>query len=122
MVKSTRCWWRAAAVAAAVVPLFVTAAAAADGAPPRYDPLAHCKKIAEFGGTYSEAIYGSCLSGEQGAYNQLKERWPQLPQRIVAHCDKIARLGGSGTYTILQSCINSEIDDAKSNADTEFKF
>jgi hypothetical protein len=62
---------------------------------PRYDPVAQCKRIAGFGGSYSETTYGACFDQEQVAYDALKLRWTSIPIAIQKQCDRIGRFGGT---------------------------
>ena len=79
---------------------------------PRYDPAAHCKRIASIGSS-SAVIERTCLQTEQSAYDDLKRRWDKVPSETASHCDRIARVGGDGTYVILKTCIETETDAAE---------
>jgi len=80
----------------------------ADG-PPRYDVEAHCKEVANFGGSYSASLDNACLEQEQNAYDGLKANWAEVPIKAREHCDEIARFGGHGSYNLLQACIQQEV-------------
>jgi hypothetical protein len=80
---------------------------------PHYDVQAHCKKIAGFGGSYSEDMFNTCTDQEQQAYDALKPVWGGLPDTMRKHCDQIARFG-SASYDMLKTCIDQE-QDAKKN-------
>lgn len=68
---------------------------------PRYDVPSHCRKVAEFGGTYSAQMEQSCFEIEQNSYDTLKPIWNDLPESMKTHCDQVARFGGEGSYQML---------------------
>ena len=45
---------------------------------PSYATNAHCQRVAGFGGTYSQAVYGTCLNMEQSA-----ERFEDISSRFL---------------------------------------
>lgn len=97
-----------------------TPAVAADM--PRFDVTAQCKKIASFGGPFSETTFDSCMEMEQSAYDQLKATWSTLTLDMKNQCVKIASFGGPGSYSTLQSCVEMEQEAANKNKDRQFKF
>ena len=92
------------AIAFATVP-----SQAANEAPPHYDAEAHCKQVANFGGSYSASLDNACLSQEQQAYDALKAQWIDVPVEARSHCDQVASFGGTGSYSLLQACIQQEM-------------
>jgi hypothetical protein len=76
---------------------------------PQYDPEAHCKEVASFGGSYSAVLDNACLAQEQSAYDALKDNWSNVPVEARSHCDEVASFGGTGSYVLLQSCIEQEL-------------
>ncbi|MHC5305822.1 hypothetical protein [Bartonella sp. LJL80] len=86
---------------------------------PKFDPPAHCKKIAEFGGTYSSSTYNGCIELEQRSYDKLKADWDSIPAETRKHCNEIASFGG-GDYSTLSGCI--ELEKKASTSKPEFKF
>jgi hypothetical protein len=113
---------RAIAVILLVLAIALPAAAASGPDLPRFPAKAYCQRIAGVGGSYSETIFGACLTQEQAAYDDLKPRWGTLLATIRAHCIRIATVGGAGSYGILSSCIEQESKARDSNATTEFKY
>jgi hypothetical protein len=108
----------------AFIALLATAApAVASGeAVPRYDPGKQCAAVSDAVGS-SESLKQFCLKEEQKAYDGLKQRWADIPPKIRKYCDEVARAGSTaGDYTLLEFCINDELESAKSNSTTEFKF
>ncbi len=89
---------------------------------PRYNPVTECKRIAGFGGSYSESTYGACFDQEQVAYDALKPRWPSIPATIQKQCDRISRFGGHGSYTTLKACVEQELSAGRTNQTREFKY
>ena len=81
---------------------------------PRYNVEDYCKKIADFGGSYSATLNNACIRQEQDAYDALNRNWGSYPSQVLAHCDRIATVGGDGSYTLLQACIKQEMQ-ARSN-------
>src|SRR5215813_5601030 len=53
---------------------------------PTYATSAHCQRLAGFGGTFSQSVYGSCLNIEQSAALALQNRWSSIP----APCASVA--------------------------------
>jgi hypothetical protein len=51
-------------------------------------------RLAGFGGTFSQSVYGSCLNVEQSAALALQNRWSSIPASVRERCDRIARFGG----------------------------
>jgi hypothetical protein len=76
---------------------------------PTYATSAHCQRVAGFGGTFSQSVYGSCLNMEQSAALALQNRWSSIPASVRERCDRIARFGGSASYSILQNCVDVEL-------------
>ena len=76
---------------------------------PSYATNAHCQRVAGFGGTYSQAVYGTCLNMEQSAALALQNRWSSIPASVRERCDRIASFGGSASYSILQNCVDVEL-------------
>jgi hypothetical protein len=76
---------------------------------PHYDVEAHCKEVANFGGSYSASLDNACLTQEQTAYDALKAKWSDVPAEAQAHCDEVARFGGHGSYKLLEACIEQEM-------------
>src|SRR5499427_9476877 len=72
---------------------------------PSYATNAHCQRVAGFGGTYSQAVYGTCLNMEQSAALALQNRWSSIPAPVRERCDRVASFGGSASYSILQNCV-----------------
>ncbi|MDR5887576.1 hypothetical protein [Vreelandella janggokensis] len=87
---------------------------------PRFDVEAHCDNIARFGGDFSNITYNGCIDMEQSAYNNLKNRWGDVPTGIRSECMNIATFGGTGDYMTLQGCIDMETSAA--NNQSEFSF
>src|SRR5262245_52169506 len=73
---------------------------------PSYATNAHCQRVAGFGGTFSQSVYGSCLNMEQSAALALQNRWSSIPGSVRERCDRIASFGGSASYSILQNCVD----------------
>ena len=65
---------------------------------PTYATSAHCQRVAGFGGTFSQSVYGSCLNMEQSAALALQNRWSSVPASVRERCDRIASFGGSASY------------------------
>lgn len=103
-------------VALALTPL----ATLASEAIPRFDVPAHCKTVAEFGGTYSAVMEQQCMKMEQADYDSLKPRWAELPETVRKHCVQVAGFGGQPSYMILNQCVKMELEAGGSG--TEFKF
>ena len=76
---------------------------------PSYATNAHCQRVAGFGGTFSQSVYGSCLKMEQSAALALQNRWSSIPTSVRERCDRIASFGGSASYSILQNCVDVEL-------------
>jgi len=76
---------------------------------PSYATNVHCQRLAGFGGTFSQSIYGSCLNMEQSAALALQNRWSSIPGSVRERCDRIASFGGSASYSILQNCVDVEL-------------
>ena len=76
---------------------------------PNYATNAHCQRVAGFGGTFSQSVYGSCLNMEQSAALALQNRWSSIPASVRERCDRIASFGGSASYSILQNCVDVEL-------------
>jgi hypothetical protein len=76
---------------------------------PSYATNAHCQRVAGFGGTFSQSVYGSCLNMEQSAALALQNRWSSIPASVRERCDRIASFGGSASYSILQNCVDVEL-------------
>ena len=76
---------------------------------PSYATNAHCQRVAGFGGTFSQSVYGSCLKMEQSAALALQNRWSSIPGSVRERCDRIASFGGSASYSILQNCVDVEL-------------
>ncbi len=76
---------------------------------PSYGTNAHCQRVAGFGGTFSQSVYGSCLNMEQSAALALQARWSSIPASVRERCDRIASFGGSASYSILQNCVDVEL-------------
>ena len=76
---------------------------------PSYATNAHCQRVAGFGGTFSQSVYGSCLNIEQSAALALQNRWSSIPASVRERCDRIASFGGSASYSILQNCVDVEL-------------
>jgi hypothetical protein len=89
---------------------------------PHFDVAAQCKKVASFGGPFSETTFAGCMEMEQSAYDQLKETWPNLNTSMKNQCSKIASFGGPGSYTTLQGCVEMEREAASSNQNRQFKY
>lgn len=89
---------------------------------PRYDAKAHCRSLATAGGAPSEALFGSCMTMEQDAYDKLKPRWGSLPAAVRKHCDSLATLGGAGSYTMLAACVEQEMEAKSENAKRAFAY
>ncbi len=87
---------------------------------PYYDVEAHCAQVAGAVGG-SEAIRNACFRSEQRAYDELKPRWPEIPDQARTHCDSVARVSGPGTYSILSACIASEQRAAEENKTFTFQ-
>lgn len=85
---------------------------------PKYDVESYCKSVADISGG-SSMIFNGCIEMEQEAYDDLKQIWPNLPQKTKNHCDEIAQVGG-GSYTILKSCLDMETAAASSTP--KFKY
>jgi hypothetical protein len=77
---------------------------------PRYDLEAHCKELASFVRSYSEALENACLAREQSAYDALKNGWSDVPAEARTHCDIVARCCGTGSYFLLHACIQQELE------------
>jgi hypothetical protein len=108
-------------IALAVGAAIVFGATASYAAMPNYDPVAHCAKVASFGGTPSEVIRNTCLQQEQEAYNDLKPKWDGLPAALRAHCDRVASFGGAGTFVILKTCVEQELEASQKNHEFQFQ-
>ena len=65
-------------------------------------------------------MYNSCIDQEQGAYNNLKDRWASLSDRIQGYCDEVASFGGPGSYTMLESCV--QMESSAANNRSKFSF
>jgi len=89
---------------------------------PRFDVDAQCRKIANFGGSYSEMMMSGCLDNEQSSYDALKAAWGDLPEAMRKQCVKIATFGGPGSYMMLKGCVDNELAAARSNASRSFKY
>ena len=76
---------------------------------PSYATHAHCQRVAGFGGTFSQPVYGTCLNMEQSAALALQNRWSSIPGSVRERCDRIASFGGSASYSILQNCVDVEL-------------
>jgi len=88
---------------------------------PRYDPEAHCRKVATAIGAYSAMIDKGCLEMEQQAYDSLKSNWDVFPIDAQEHCDEVARaIGDEGSYSILKGCIEMETEAARTKK--QFRF
>ena len=87
---------------------------------PRYDVEAHCNEVAGFGGEFSEMMYDGCFDMEQAAYNNLKDRWTDLPGRMRGHCEDIASFGGPGSYSMLEGCV--QMEEAAASTDNTFQY
>jgi hypothetical protein len=96
------------------------AVASADEVMPRFDVPAHCKAVAELGGTHSAMMEEQCMKMEQADYNALKPRWAELPSSVREHCIQIAGFGGRPSYMMLNQCVKMELEAG--SAGTEFKF
>jgi hypothetical protein len=89
---------------------------------PRFDVNTHCRQVAGVGGTYSEALFGSCMDMEQSAYDGLKTEWAALPTAARYHCIQVATVAGPGSYSLLQSCIQMETEAASQNRQRNFRY
>lgn len=89
---------------------------------PRFDVKAHCKVIANFGGSYSAITERGCFQMEQASYDSLKGPWASLPERMKTHCIEIAKFGGTGNYMTLEGCVKLELEATQANEGSEFKF
>jgi len=58
---------------------------------PSYATNAHCQRVAGFGGTFSQSVYGSCLNMEQSAALALQNRWSSIPASVRERCDRTAK-------------------------------
>ncbi|MDF1600878.1 hypothetical protein PZ895_14005 [Mesorhizobium sp. YIM 152430] len=88
---------------------------------PRYDVETECKKIASFGGTFSNMTYVGCLDLEQSSYDGLKRRWPSVPHEMKAECRTIAEFGG-GSYLTLSGCLDMEEAAARDASSKSFQY
>ena len=80
-------------------------AALADSKPPHYDPTAYCEDF--WKGEKGEVHL--CVEEEQAAYNNLKEEWEEIPDRVKMSCDEVAKSWhGKGSYVGLYRCILNE--------------
>jgi hypothetical protein len=85
---------------------------------PRYDPPTYCRTVADAVGG-SAQIENVCLTQEQGAYDGLKARWQEIPERVRSYCDQVGRAVG-GTYQILSTCIDQELQAGSSTPSFRF--
>lgn len=108
------------ALAGAMLAGLAAPAAATDM--PRYDVDAHCRAVAEFGGSYSAVMENGCFDLEQQAYDALKPHWNELPEAMREHCDEVARLGGDGSYSMLKGCIDLELEAGREREGKTFRF
>ena len=89
---------------------------------PHFDVPAHCKKIAGFGGSYSEMIYSGCMEMEQTNYDSLKANWGGLGDAVKRHCLQVAQFGSDASYSILSGCVEMERAAAETNANRHFRY
>jgi len=78
---------------------------------PRYDAVAFCQQVSDGAGG-SDVIKNACIQQEQGAYNALKQQWPDLPERIRNFCDQAGKSAG-GSYQLLGGCVSNETAASK---------
>lgn len=95
-------------------------ASAATEAMPRFDVPSYCKTVAEIGGTHSAVMEKQCMKMEQGDYDALKPRWPDLPESVREYCLQVASIGGEPSYMMLNQCVKMELEAG--GEETEFKF
>ncbi len=103
------------------LPLLITANVSASEVL-KYNPIAHCKHLASFGGNYSELTMRGCMKMEQTSYNLIKKEWATVPVRMKKHCKHLASFGGTPSYTTLKGCLRMEQSAKKKNKDYKFKF
>jgi hypothetical protein len=79
--------------------------ALADSNPPHYDATAYCEGFWKD----DKGDVDLCMDGEQAAYNNLKEEWEKIPDRMKMSCDEVAKSWhGKGSYVGFYRCILNE--------------
>lgn len=67
----------------------------------------------------SSVMQRYCLQEEQQAYDGLKARWTQVPERVRKSCSAQSRFLPS--YVMLDYCVREESDASKQLDDLKFK-